>query len=121
MHRFKRLHPKLPAQPTWSTSIYLDSPSIEPLKQKDTTRLAALAAIDVDQEVDRYTMDINAFASLIDPILNVETNGIEPFISPVQDHVILQADFTKPTAFEPTRLIHLAEKKEDGYYVVERL
>ncbi|KAJ3333474.1 hypothetical protein HDU76_007688 [Blyttiomyces sp. JEL0837] len=82
------LHPALPKHPTWSINSLLPSttktttnPRIQLPEIERLSRLAGLKIPSSSSEAARLVSDINSLCEMVDPIHQLDTTGVKPFVS----------------------------------------
>lgn len=118
-----KIHRAIPSKPTWSTDIYTRTTPLNVFG--DAQHLAKLAGL---RYKESYAGDIRRFAALIQPILDIQTD-VEPLLTiGTKVHRLHSVNASGAKAElnilnnqdqQLPKLIKLASKTEDGYYVVE--
>lgn len=91
------------------------------ITRKDVEQVALLSRLELgENDVEKFTGQLNAILDYIDVLSKVDTSGVEPtaHVLPVKN--VMRADEAKPSLPRELALAN-APEQEDGYFKVPKI
>jgi aspartyl-tRNA(Asn)/glutamyl-tRNA(Gln) amidotransferase subunit C len=91
------------------------------ITRKDVENVALLSRLEMkDDDVEKFTGQLNAILDYIDVLSKVDTNGVEPTAHVLPLKNVMRADEAKPSLPRDLALAN-APEQEDGYFKVPKI
>ena len=91
------------------------------LNRKDVEHVALLSRLELsDQELDKYTEQLDAILEYIDVLNQVDTSGVEPMAHVLELRNVMRPDVVQPSLPQEAALQN-APEPENGFFKVPKI
>jgi aspartyl-tRNA(Asn)/glutamyl-tRNA(Gln) amidotransferase subunit C len=91
------------------------------ITRKDVEHVALLSRLELgDNDVEKFTVQLNAILDYVDVLNKVDTTGVEPTAHVLPLKNVMRADEARPSLLRELALAN-APEQEDGYFKVPKI